>query len=116
MPVMKRYKLRRGFTEIEIADVKINGRPLVSVMELGVGGKATLEFVAGITPDQRTIIGGFKSVAGLDSETEVVEHGGTGVAGARQKLGGWTSVSDVPAPAAYKPGLTKYSNITLKRG
>jgi hypothetical protein len=31
--------------------------------------------VAGITPDQKTIIGGFKTLSGMDSETEVIELG-----------------------------------------
>jgi hypothetical protein len=29
--------------------------------------------IAGITPDQKTIIGGFKTISGMDSETEVIE-------------------------------------------
>jgi hypothetical protein len=29
--------------------------------------------VSGVTPDQKTIIGGFKSLSGMDSETEIIE-------------------------------------------
>ena len=29
--------------------------------------------ISGVTPDSKTIIGGFKSVSGMDSETEVIE-------------------------------------------
>lgn len=56
-----------------------------------------LELVKG---ESRTIIGGFKSVSGLTSETEVVEFREGGDPEVVRKL----------------PGRTKYSNIVLKRG
>ncbi|MEZ5351510.1 MAG: hypothetical protein R2762_02650 [Bryobacteraceae bacterium] len=112
---MKTFKLRRGRTELDIADVKVNGRPLVTVHELAVlGGGGTLTFAVGITPDQRTIIGGFKSVAGMDSETELVEYNGPAV-GVSRPMTGWTLVSELPARQAM-PGMPKFSNVTLKRG
>jgi phage tail-like protein len=55
--------------------------------------------VAGITPDQKTIIGGFKSMSGMTSETEVIEF----------KQGNDMVVRK-------KPGRTTYSNIVLERG
>jgi phage tail-like protein len=55
--------------------------------------------IAGITSDQKTIIGGFKSMSGMDSETEVIEF----------KQGNDRVVRK-------KPGRTTYANITLERG
>jgi phage tail-like protein len=55
--------------------------------------------VAGITPDQKTIIGGFKSMSGMASETEVIEF----------KQGNDMVVRK-------KPGRTTYANIVLERG
>jgi phage tail-like protein len=55
--------------------------------------------ISGITQDQKTIIGGFKSMSGMDSETEVIEF----------KQGNDRVVRK-------KPGRTTYANITLERG
>ena len=55
--------------------------------------------VSGITPDQKTLIGGFKSMSGMTSETEIVEF----------KQGNDRVVRK-------KPGRTTYSNIVLERG
>jgi phage tail-like protein len=55
--------------------------------------------VAGITPDQQTIIGGFKTLSGMTSETEVIEF----------KQGNDRVVRK-------KPGRTTYGNIVLERG
>ena len=55
--------------------------------------------IAGITGDSKTIVGGFKSVSGMDSETEIVEF----------KQGNDKVVRK-------KPGRTTYANITLERG
>jgi phage tail-like protein len=55
--------------------------------------------VTGITQDTKIVVGGFKSVAGMDSETEIVEF----------KQGNDTIVRK-------KPGRTTYANITLERG
>jgi|SRR5688500_4797304 phage tail-like protein len=55
--------------------------------------------IAGVTPDSKTIIGGFKSVSGMDSETEVIEF----------KQGN-------DAVVRKKPGRTTYANIVLERG
>ena len=55
--------------------------------------------VSGITPDMKTIIGGFKSMSGMDSETEVIEF----------KQGNDKVVRK-------KPGRTTYANIVLERG
>ena len=55
--------------------------------------------IAGITGDNKTIIGGFKSVSGMDSETEVIEF----------KQG-----NDIVI--RKKPGRTTYNNIVLERG
>jgi phage tail-like protein len=52
--------------------------------------------VSGITPDQKTIIGGFKSMSGMDSDGIVPEHRFT---------------SSDPLP----PGIN-YGSIVLKRG
>ena len=55
--------------------------------------------IAGITGDTKHIIGGFKSVSGMDSETEVIEF----------KQG-----NDIVV--RKKPGRTTYNNIVLERG
>ena len=55
--------------------------------------------VAGITQDQKIIVGGFKTMSGMDSETEVVEF----------KQGNDKVVRK-------KPGRTTYQNIVLERG
>ena len=55
--------------------------------------------VTGITQDNKIIIGGFKSMSGMDSETEIVEF----------KQGNDKVVRK-------KPGRTKYNNIVLERG
>ena len=55
--------------------------------------------VSGITPDDKSIIGGFKSMSGMTSETEIVEF----------KQGNDRVVRK-------KPGRTTYSNIVLERG
>ena len=55
--------------------------------------------VTGITQDSKSIIGGFKTLSGMDSETEVIEF----------KQGNDKVVRK-------KPGRTTYANITLERG
>jgi phage tail-like protein len=55
--------------------------------------------VAGITPDTKTIIGGFKSMSGMTSETEVIEF---------KQGNDWV--------VRKKPGRTTFSNIVLERG
>jgi phage tail-like protein len=55
--------------------------------------------VSGITADQKTIIGGFKTMSGMTSETEIIEF----------KQGNDKVVRK-------KPGRTTYSNIVLERG
>ena len=55
--------------------------------------------VAGVTADQKTIHGGFKSMSGANSKTEIIEfkHGNDNV-------------------VRKKPGRTTFDNITLERG
>jgi phage tail-like protein len=55
--------------------------------------------IQGIISDTRVIIGGFKTVSGMDSETEVIEF----------KQGNDMVVRK-------KPGRTTYANIVLERG
>ncbi len=55
--------------------------------------------IQGIISDNKIIVGGFKSVSGMDSSTEVVEF----------KQGNDKVVRK-------KPGRTTYSNIVLERG
>ncbi len=55
--------------------------------------------IQGIISDTKVIVGGFKSVSGMDSSTEVIEF----------KQGNDTVVRK-------KPGRTTYSNIVLERG
>ena len=55
--------------------------------------------ISGVVDDTTTIVGGFKSVSGMDSETEVVEF----------KQGNDLVVRK-------KPGRTTYANIVLERG
>ena len=71
----------------------------MAVTEEIYGAHGFLLEVAGISPDQTTIIGGFKSMTGMNSETEVIEfkHGNDAV-------------------VRKKPGRTTYANIVLERG
>lgn len=55
--------------------------------------------IQGVINDTRVIVGGFKSVSGMDSETEIVEF----------KQGNDKVVRK-------KPGRTTYANIVLERG
>ena len=55
--------------------------------------------IQGIINDTKVIVGGFKSVSGMDSETEIVEF----------KQGNDMVVRK-------KPGRTTYANIVLERG
>ena len=55
--------------------------------------------IQGIVADNKIIVGGFKSLSGMDSETEIVEF----------KQGNDTVVRK-------KPGRTTYANIVLERG
>jgi phage tail-like protein len=55
--------------------------------------------ISGVTANSKTIIGGFKSVSGMDSETEVIEF----------KQGNDHVIRK-------KPGRTTYANIVLERG
>ena len=55
--------------------------------------------IEGVTGDAKQIVGGFKSVSGMDSTTEVIEF----------KQGNDVRVRK-------KPGRTTYSNIVLERG
>jgi phage tail-like protein len=66
--------------------------------ELYAGFNFLLE-IEGVTGDAKTIVGGFKSVSGMDSTTEVIEF----------KQGNDIRVRK-------KPGRTTYSNIVLERG
>lgn len=63
------------------------------------GGYMFLLEIQGIINDTKVIVGGFKSVSGMDSETEVIEF----------KQGNDMVVRK-------KPGRTTYSNIVLERG
>ena len=55
--------------------------------------------IQGVINDNKIIVGGFKSVSGMDSETEIVEF----------KQGNDMVVRK-------KPGRTTYANISLERG
>jgi phage tail-like protein len=55
--------------------------------------------ITGVNDDTKVVVGGFKSVSGMDSETEVVEF----------KQGNDKVVRK-------KPGRTTYANIVLERG
>ena len=55
--------------------------------------------IQGVVNDNKIIVGGFKSMSGMDSETEIVEF----------KQGNDTVVRK-------KPGRTTYANIVLERG
>ncbi len=63
------------------------------------GGFMFLLEIQGIIGDARVIVGGFKSVSGMDSETEIIEF----------KQGNDMVVRK-------KPGRTTYANIVLERG
>lgn len=86
------FRLKRGPAEVGLLDVKLNGRPLRSVKELqSLGGPAELNFVLGITPDQRTIIGGLVA-RNISNDMELVESTGN-----RQRMSGWNVLREVPA-------------------
>jgi hypothetical protein len=59
---------------------------------------------------QKTIIGGFKTLSGMDSETEVIDQSLTGQ---RISLSGFSAVRSGATP--YFPGNTKYSAVKLTR-
>ena len=63
------------------------------------GGFMFLLEIQGIISDVKVIVGGFKSVSGMDSETEIIEF----------KQGNDMVVRK-------KPGRTTYANIVLERG
>ncbi len=63
------------------------------------GGYNFLLEIQGVINDNKVIVGGFKSVSGMDSETEIIEF----------KQGNDTVVRK-------KPGRTTYNNIVLERG
>jgi phage tail-like protein len=63
------------------------------------GGFMFLLEIQGIIGDTKVIVGGFKSVSGMDSETEIIEF----------KQGNDMVVRK-------KPGRTTYANIVLERG
>lgn len=56
--------------------------------------------VAGISDDGRSVKGSFHEVAGLEAEVDVIEYRNGSESNTVRKL----------------PGLTKFTNITLKRG
>ncbi|MEZ5398254.1 MAG: hypothetical protein R2729_01210 [Bryobacteraceae bacterium] len=113
---MKNYVLKRGPVSIAISELKVDSRPLVSLLELERTGQVRFSFACEITPDQKTIIGGFKSMSGMDSETEVTALTAGNPAG-RLALVGWRLESEVPVPqGSRRPGRVTYSNVTLKRG
>lgn len=59
---------------------------------------------------QKTIIGGFKSLSGMDSETEVIDQS---LAGQRVQLSGFRAA---PAGTAqHFPGNTRYTTVKLTR-
>jgi phage tail-like protein len=66
--------------------------------ELFAGYNFLLE-IEGVSDDTSNIVGGFKSVSGMDSSTEIIEF----------KQGNDVRVRK-------KPGRTTYSNIVLERG
>jgi len=55
--------------------------------------------IGGITGDSKTVVGGFKSMTGMVSETEIIEF----------KHGNDRAIRK-------KPGRTSYTNIVLERG
>jgi len=63
------------------------------------GGFNFLLEIGGITGDAKQVVGGFKSMSGMTSETEIIEF----------KQGNDRVVRK-------KPGRTTYSNIVLERG
>jgi phage tail-like protein len=63
------------------------------------GGFMFLLEIQGIIGDTKVIVGGFKSVSGMDSETEIIEF----------KQGNDMVVRK-------KPGRTTYANVVLERG
>lgn len=56
--------------------------------------------VAGISDDGKSVKGSFQEVSGLDAEVDVIEYRNGSESNTVRKL----------------PGLTKFTNITLKRG
>ena len=104
------FRLKSGPAEIGLVDVKLNGRPLRSVAELQtLGGPAELDFILGITPDQKTIIGGFLIGRGASTEMELVEPSGN-----RQRMSGWKMLREVPAQGTLSTP-TRARQIVLRR-
>lgn len=106
---------RGGQVLLPVMEIKANGRPVASMHELAHvvqqrGCQLTLLVDdSAATGRQKTIVGGFKSLSGMDSETEVIECSAPGMG---VSLGGFRASSQ---PSQYSPGITKYSTIKLTR-
>ncbi|MBB6096194.1 hypothetical protein HNQ60_005116 [Povalibacter uvarum] len=111
-----KFALVRGRDVVPIAEIKANGRRVSTMHELTHvvqqrGCQLTLSFdETGVSAAQKTIIGGFKSMSGMDSETEVVDQA---LVGERVALGGFKATGAGATP--YFPGNTKYSSVKLTR-
>lgn len=111
-----RFALAKGRDVVPLAEVKANGRPVSTMHELAHvvqqrGCQLTLSFdETKQGAAQKTIIGGFKSLSGQDSEVEVIDQSRSGE---RIALSGFRAAPS--GPAAYFPGNTKYSSIKLTR-
>lgn len=66
----------------EARDVRLNGMPLIALQT--ISGPGRLDFVA-IPQESGGVIGGFKSMSGMDSEVEIVDPAAPG---RRRKLHG----------------------------
>jgi hypothetical protein len=112
------FALRRGREQLPLTSLLANGKPVASGHELTHvvqqrECELTLTFAQpSASAGTKTIIGGFKSLSGMDSETEVIDL-------ARPGLGVTLKDFRIDAGGAqrwYSPGLTKYSTVKLSRG
>jgi hypothetical protein len=75
-PACQGYDEEGAATDDQAAATATSAQALSATVTVALGGPDTFPVrltISGITPDQKTIIGGFKTMSGMDSETEVIE-------------------------------------------
>jgi hypothetical protein len=99
-----------------VVTVTANGKPVSTMHELAhVVQQRQCEIALTLSPSnqkQKTIIGGFKTMSGMDSETDVID---LSTPGSRVSLAAFV-VPQSNAPSWYPPGATKYPVVKLSRG
>ena len=94
---------------VEAREVRLNGVPLVGLHAIGESGRLEFQAPSASPSGQKTIIGGFKSMSGMDSEVEIADYAAPGVR--RTLKGRVTSVlTRAPSPTSRGP---EYYEVTF---